>query len=185
MDIAITKRGENIAEYILYLWQLEDVMRALRFEPAAIYERLVQPRGLAPERENELLVWYMGIADLLRQEGKQEVGHLTHTLHLIADLQELHGRLMQLPAGERYRGLYAQLQPELPRLRAVTGREDMGDIELAFRALYAVMLYRMRGDETAENMTADVTALVSPVVAELARNFRLAETGELDLFKEE
>ena len=28
MDIAQAKRRENIAEYILYLWQLEDLLRA-------------------------------------------------------------------------------------------------------------------------------------------------------------
>ena len=28
MDIAKSKRRENIAEYILYLWQLEDLLRA-------------------------------------------------------------------------------------------------------------------------------------------------------------
>lgn len=184
MDIALSKRRENIAEYILYIWQLEDVMRALGFEPGAIYAQLVQPRGLEPEKENELLVWYMGIADLLRQEGKQENGHISHTFHLIADLQRLHDQLMKLPAGERYRELYARLTPELPRLRQIAGKEDMGDIELAFRALYAVMLYRMKGGEEAAKTAADVIELVSPMVAELARVYRLAETGELDLFKE-
>ncbi|WP_418662065.1 DUF4924 family protein, partial [Alistipes communis] len=36
MDIAKTKRRENIAEYILYLWQLEDLLRALQFSPEAV-----------------------------------------------------------------------------------------------------------------------------------------------------
>ena len=27
MDIALAKRRENIAEYILYLWQIEDLLR--------------------------------------------------------------------------------------------------------------------------------------------------------------
>ena len=31
MYIAQSKRKENIAEYILYLWQLEDLLRALQF----------------------------------------------------------------------------------------------------------------------------------------------------------
>ena len=35
MDIAQAKRRENIAEYILYLWQLEDLLRALQFSPAS------------------------------------------------------------------------------------------------------------------------------------------------------
>lgn len=185
MDIAIQKRRENIAEYILYLWQLEDMLRALQFSPEAIYETLVKPRGLPAEKENEMLVWYMGIADLLRQEDKVESGHLDHTLHLIADLQRLHEQLLLLPAGERYRPLFARLKPELPRLAQIIEKGDISDTELAFRALYAVMLYRMRGDEAARKTESDVMELISPVVAELARIYRMVESGEIDLFKEE
>ena len=160
-------------------------MRALKFSPEAIYSQLVKPRNLDPEKENQLLIWYMGVADLLRQEGKEEGGHLEHTLHLIADLQRLHDQLMNLPAGEKYRGLYSRLEPELPRLRGVIGKDDIGNMELSFRALYAVVLYRMKGEEGAEKTAGDVLELVSPVVAELAAVFRQAETGEIDLFEKE
>ena len=44
MDIAKSKRRENIAEYILYLWQLEDLLRALQFSPEAIFSTLIAPR---------------------------------------------------------------------------------------------------------------------------------------------
>ena len=46
MYIAQRKRKENIAEYILYLWQLEDLLRALQFSPEAIYSQLVQKSEL-------------------------------------------------------------------------------------------------------------------------------------------
>src|SRR5699024_122530 len=39
MDIAKAKRRENIAEYILYLWQLEDLLRALQFSPEAVFSQ--------------------------------------------------------------------------------------------------------------------------------------------------
>lgn len=185
MDIAIKKRRENIAEYILYLWQLEDMMRALQLSPEAIYTQLVGPRGLDPRQENELLVWYMGIADLIRQEGKEQGGHIEHTLHLIAELQKLHEDLLRLPKGERYRKRFTALMPELPRLRAIINNAEVGDIELAFRALYAVMLYRIKGDVKAEKATADVTELISPVIAELADTYRKIENGESDLYEEE
>ena len=41
MDIAQARRRENIAEYILYLWQIEDLLRALQFSPEAIYSQLI------------------------------------------------------------------------------------------------------------------------------------------------
>ena len=141
MDIAQAKRRENIAEYILYLWQLEDLLRALQFSPEAIFSTLIAPRkDIADEQKHVFLLWYMDIANLLHQEGKDEKGHLEHTLHLIGDLHDLHLQLMKLPVGEHYRRTYARLEPELPRLRAVLGNPGMNDTELCFRALYAAML---------------------------------------------
>ena len=108
MDIAKAKRRENIAEYILYLWQLEDLLRALQFSPEAIFSTLVAPRrDIAEEQKHVFLLWYLDLANLLRQEGKEEKGHLEHTLHLIRDLHDLHLQLLKLPAGEHYRRTYA------------------------------------------------------------------------------
>ena len=110
MDIAKAKRRENIAEYILYLWQLEDLLRALQFSPEAIFSTLIAPRkDIGEEQKHVFLLWYMDLANLLRQEGKEEKGHLEHTLHLIQDLHDLHLQLMKLPVGAHYRQTYAML----------------------------------------------------------------------------
>ncbi len=183
MHTARNLRRDNIAEYILYLWQLEDLLRALGLSPEKIYASLVQPREMDEEQRNELLLWYMELANLLRQEGKEQKGHLTHTLHLIGDLQELHNRLMELPAGEKYRTLYAAVAPELPALKSRIGEPEMGDVELFFRALYSVVLLRLKGEKEARGYIGDVLGLISPVVSELASAFHRAERGELDLFQ--
>ena len=69
MYTAQKTRKENIAEYILYLWQLEDLLRALQFSPEAIYAKLVKPLGLPEEQKQEVFLWYMDIVNLLREEG--------------------------------------------------------------------------------------------------------------------
>ena len=162
MDIAKTKRRENIAEYILYLWQLEDLLRALQFSPEAVHSQLIAPRDLSQPEQRLYLEWYMDIADL-------------HNLHL---------QLMKRPAGARYRELYARLEPELPRLRAVLGRNETSDTELCFRALYAAMLYRIRG-EGGQQAVADTVEYISPAIAELASMYGKVERGEIDLFERE
>ncbi|HIW65125.1 MAG TPA: DUF4924 family protein [Candidatus Alistipes intestinipullorum] len=183
MDIAKAKRRENIAEYILYLWQLEDLMRALQFSPEAIFSTLIAPRkDIAEEQKHIFLLWYLDLANLLQQEGKEEKGHLEHTLHLIQDLHDLHLQLMKLPAGAHYRQTYARLEPELPRLRAVLGNPGMSDTELCFRALYAAMLYRIKGEGDKSAVT-DTLEFISPVIAELADMYGKVERGEIDLFK--
>ena len=185
MYIAQRKRRENIAEYILYLWQLEDLLRALRFSPDAIYRTLVEPDTHDEQQKQALLVWYVELGNLLKEEGKTEAGHLNHTLHLINELQELHEELLSVPAGAEYRRLFMPLAEELPRLRIVLAKDGVSDVELCFRALYAVMLYRIKGDETKKEVGDDVVATISPVIGKLAETFHLVEQGKLDLHKSE
>ncbi len=181
MDTAQSLRKQNIAEYILYLWQLEDMFRALQFSPEAIYSQFVAPRSLDEQSSQLLITWYMELVDLLRSEGKEEKGHLEHTLHLIADMHNLHLQLLELPVGARYRTLRVSLDEVLPDLRAIFGNE-ISDTELAFRALYAAMLYRIKG-EGAKGAVADTLEYISPVIAELSAVYGKAERGEIDLFE--
>ena len=183
MDIAQSKRKENIAEYILYLWQIEDLLRALQFSPEAIYSQLVAPRQIEEEQKHVYLLWYMDIVNLLRKEGKEDGGHLEHTLHLIGDMHNLHLQLMQNPVGEHYRTTFARLAPQLPMLRTLVKKEDVCDTEICFRALYAAMLYRIKGDQKRAEAINDTIELVSPVVAELAAMYGKVERGEIDLFE--
>ena len=129
MLTAKQKRRENIAEYILYLWQLEDMLRALELSPEKIYSTLVEPHTeLDQEQKQALFFWYMDMVNLLKTEGKEKTGHLDHTLHLIADLNDLHLHLLKAPAGHEqgYDKVYAALAPELPKLKsAIAGESDM------------------------------------------------------------
>ena len=182
MYIAQQKRHENIAEYILFLWQLEDLLRALKFSPEAIYTSLVQNSDYDEQTKQQIFMWYMSLAGLLREEGKEERGHLSHTLHLIGDMENLHLQLLELPIGATYRTLWAPLKEELPRLRIVIARDGISDIELCFRALYATMLYRIKGDQSKAGAIEDVVNLISPVIALLAQTYRQVEQGEIDLY---
>ena len=183
MLIALQKRKENIAEYILYIWQIEDLLRALQFSPEAIYATLVAKTEGADEQQKEnIFNWYMQIVELLRKEGKESQGHIEHSLHLIGDLHNLHLQLMKLPVGEHYRNTYARLAPELPQLRTIIDKSDISDTELCFRALYAALLYRIKGG--GEKAIADTLAVISPAIGELAAMYGKVERGEIDLFEE-
>ena len=183
MLIALQKRRENIAEYILYLWQVEDLLRAMQFSPEAIYSTLVARIEGADEQQKEnIFNWYMQIVELLRKEGKEAQGHIDHTLHIVNDLHNLHLQLMKLPVGEHYRATYARLAAELPRLRTIMDNDDMSDTELCFRALYAAMLYRIKG--SGERAIEDTLAVISPAIGELAAIHGKVERGEINLFED-
>ena len=50
MIIAQKKRKENIAEYLLYMWQVEDLIRAAGVSPEGV-EQLLLPRYDVDEDE--------------------------------------------------------------------------------------------------------------------------------------
>ena len=89
---------------------------------------------------------------------------------------------MQLPIGEEYRGRFARLAPELPRLRTLFSKHEASDVELCFRALYAVMLYRIKGG--GERAIEDTLAVISPAIGELAAMHGKVERGEINLFED-
>lgn len=184
MYIAKKKRKENIAEYILYIWQLEDLFRALRFDNNLIYSQLVEPQTtLTDEQKEQTLFWYIDLINLIKSEGKSEVGHIEHTLHLIDDLNDLHLQLLKLPSGVSYAARYATVAPDISKLRTQAGSKSISDIELCFRALYSVVLLRLKNDDDDNQHTIDVIEVISPLMAHLVSIFHGIEKGTFNLFE--
>lgn len=75
MIIAQQKRKENICEYLLYMWQVEDLLRATGCRTEQIESLLLSKYGLSEEELLPIRQWYLELADMMRQEGKLEVGH--------------------------------------------------------------------------------------------------------------
>ncbi|MFI3314316.1 MAG: DUF4924 family protein [Rikenellaceae bacterium] len=180
MLIAKQKRRENIAEYILYLWQLEDVIRALEFDEQAIYKHLVENSNNDDSIKQMVLYWYIDIANIIKSEGKSDHGHMEHTIHLIGELNDLHLMLLKSDAGKSYLPLFLDLAPHLKELRNRQKESSSNDIELCFKALYGVMLQRIKQND---KFDSDVIELISPVIAMLSHIYLQVERGEVDLYK--
>lgn len=185
MYIAKRKRRENIAEYILYIWQLEDLIRAMGFDMQRFSKLILDPQSLSDQERQSAMFWYEDIANLLISEGKRERGHMSHIDHLLADLHDLHLRLLSSPIGAEYAARFSELEPHMVKLRSsLKVAEGRSDTEIMFVALYSVVLLRLKRAEESRHIT-DVMEVVSPVVASLADHYRRVELGEIDLFKEE
>jgi hypothetical protein len=175
MLIAKQKRRENIAEYILYLWQMEDLLRALNFDEAQIYKTLVKPLQIDENTKNQILAWYMGTVQLLQFEKKQQSGHTSHSLHLIADLNDVHLYLVQKDM--KYADLYQIAKQSIVDFSKKLEKHDENELELCFHALYARMLMRLKNyDISAE--TQQAIDDISSMIAYLSAKYMRYERGE-------
>ncbi|MDR1170373.1 MAG: DUF4924 family protein, partial [Prevotellaceae bacterium] len=158
MLTAKKKRKENIAEYVLYMWQIEDLLRALKFDRDLIRHTLVEPLDMPEEKKQEILYWYLGIIDLLKEEKKEEFGHNYHSLNVIRELNDLHMSL--LDKDSKYRSLFAAAQDDIALFREKSAKKT-SDIEIAFDALYAKLLLKMKHEQISGETSAAFDRITS------------------------
>ena len=91
-QIAQQLKEKNIAEYLIYMWQVEDLLRANGCDIDRIRQNIILRY---PEEERPALEeWYGNLADMMRAEGVTEKGHLQINRNVILNLTELHGELL-------------------------------------------------------------------------------------------
>ena len=142
-------KKENIAEYILWLWQMEDYLRAFPEQAEATQEL------------HEL-------NEMMHREGIMEGGHLQLAQNALAELEDLNDQLLDEEA--TYRAAIIRLQPSLNLLKAKTDRPTMSDIEACFVLLYQIMMLRLQKREISPE-TADVQQRATQLLQYLSKTY--------------
>lgn len=146
MYIAKELRKKSIAEYILYMWQVEDLIRAYGCSLQRIRREYIDTFHYTDEQKEEMLDWYGNLVRMINEEGCREHGHLQINKILIHDLLELHKQLLQSSKFPFYHAEYYKVLPFIVELRN-KGDKDINEIETCFDALYGVMLLRLKKKE--------------------------------------
>lgn len=174
MIIAQHKRKENLCEYLLYMWQVEDLVRAAECRHERIDE-LIMPRYAQTEVDTEAIrQWYYELADMMRSEGKQERGHLDINRIVLLQLEALHRKLLADPNDVVYQGMHYQILPAIIQLRAKSGGHEMSDLETCLNAVYGYLTLRLSGQTPSEETTKSMKQ-ISSFLALLAHKYKLNE----------
>lgn len=160
MLIARQKKQENIAEYLLYMWQLEDILRSYALDIDKVSQSLVDPVYSTEEERKEARDWYEGLIMMMNSEGIQQEGHLQINKNLIIDLTDLHLRLLKDPKESTYIGVYYNTLPHIVALRAKSGDSEAPEIETCFTALYGYLLLKLQQREISGETQAAITQII-------------------------
>ncbi len=178
MIIASQKRKENIAEYLLYMWQIEDLIRANGLDIEQIKKTVINNYPADESQLSAMAEWYESLIDMMRREEVTEKGHLQMNRNIIGDLAQLHLRILADPKFDEYRKEFYATLPFIVELRAKAGEERAGEIETCFNALYGMLLLRLQHKEISDE-TAKALAQISRFIALLARYYHLDEEDRL------
>ena len=146
MYIAQELRKKSIAEYLLYMWQVEDLIRAYDCSLSRIRHEYIDQFSYNDDQKNEMADWYGNLLRMINEEGKREKGHLQINEILLNDLSEFHAQLLQSTKFPFYNAEYYKILPFIVELRN-KGDKTIGEIETCMNALYGTMLLRLKKKE--------------------------------------
>lgn len=179
MYIASQKRKENIAEYLLYMWQIEDIIRANGMDLDKIKSNVIDRFTLSPQQYKEMAEWYESLIDMMHREDVAAKGHLQLNKNVLIQLDDLHLRLLKDPKHPDYAGEFYKTLPYIVELRSKQGDNKTGEIETCFTALYGTLMLKLKGAEISKE-TATAITQISRFIALLAHYYQLDQEDKLD-----
>ena len=162
MFIAQELRKKSIAEYLLYMWQMEDLIRAYGCSLARIRREYIDRFDYTDEQKDEETDWFGNLIRMMNEEGRRQEGHLQINKIIVKDLADLHNQLMLSGKFPFYNAEYYKVLPFIVELRN-KGDKEANEIENCLDALYGVMLLRLQqkpvSDET-ESAIKEITTFI-------------------------
>lgn len=169
MIIADNLKKHNRAEYLLYMWQVEDLLRAYGCDANRIEADYLSRFNLPDDKEKATVQWYSDLCEMMRTEGKTSEGHLQICQNILQELTELHTQLLKSERFPYYREMYYKVLPYIVELRAkqcfgkATKLNEEPELQTCFDLLYGIILLRLQKKEISpatEKAVKDVSTLL-------------------------
>jgi hypothetical protein len=174
MLIAKQKKNENIAEYLLYMWQVEDIIKANKLDINLIRENIIDKFEQPEDSRKEIEAWYQNLIEMMRRENIQEQGHLQMNKNVLGNLSDLHRQLLNNPQETAYITSYYKTLPFIVELRSKNRTQDLPEIETCFSALYGFLLLKLQQKEISGETQAAILQ-ISSFLRLLAKKYKEAE----------
>lgn len=151
MIIANQLRTKNRAEYLLYMWQVEDILRAYKLDIDLIKSQYLSQFNLEGDTLKQTEEWYANLCEMMKNEGVAEHGHLQINKNVLQELEELHSQLMNSQKFPYYHEMYYKVLAYIVELRAKGASKEDSELQICFDALYGILILRLQHKE----ITAD------------------------------
>ena len=166
MFIAQELRKTNIAEYILYMWQVEDTIRAFGCSLSRIRREYIEKFDCTDEQKEDEADWFGNLIRMMNEEGCREKGHLQVNKATLLMLEDLHAQLLGSTKFPFYSSEYYKVLPYIVELRNRGAVKEENEIETCFNSLYGVMMLRLQKKDISPD-TAHAVKEISTLIGML------------------
>jgi hypothetical protein len=170
MIISEELKRNNIAEYVLYMWQTEDLLRSFDFDIEKIDSEIVQKYDLDDSIKESILNWNKGLIQMMDIENIKKSGHLQVITNVVNDMNDLHLWLLNQPSEKKYKSYYEEAKPNILALAAKMQGKAVNEIDICLHGLYAVMLLKLQKKEISPETVSSINTFRN-LIAYLAAKY--------------
>lgn len=163
MYISQELRKSNIAEYLLYMWQIEDTIRAFDCSLSRIRHEYIDRFDYTDEQKEDVADWFGHLIRMMNEEGCREKGHLQINRVTLQQLVDLHAQLLDSSKFPFYQSEYYKVLPYIVELRNKGAHREENEIETCLNSLYGVMMLRLQKKEISpdtQHAVKEITTLI-------------------------
>lgn len=174
MIISREKRKENIVEYIIYMWQIEDLIRAYNFDLVAIEKEIISQFDIDDQTMEEMVDWYDNLIQLMLKEKVEEKGHIQAIKNIVDELSKLHFNLLESPEQESFKKEFEELLPYLSDLLNKVKDKDKSLVEILLETLYGILMLKLKKEKLSEQ-TQEASLKISSFMSLMAKKYKQYE----------
>lgn len=179
MLIAKKTKENNIAEHVIYMFQIEDLIRANNLDLDTIIHTIIQPQIQDEELLQQYKDWYAGLIKQMKREGIEKSGHLSEINEILMELLMLHNTLLNILNDKDYTRRFEKALPAIKDFQVKSNATDINVIEVGLNALYSKMILKLKGQKFTAS-TEEAFADISQLLGYLAIYYKKMKNGELN-----
>ncbi len=145
MTKAEQKKRDNIAEYLVYMYQTEDLLRTYKFDLNQITKYIISSLPLPDVDKKELILWYASIIEAMQEQKIEEKGHLEEINRLFICLHKVHTELKQ--GDKNYVSITKRAEPFIKNQIKQSNNTLSNPIQIATNAVYGFLLLKTNRKE--------------------------------------
>jgi len=175
MTIAEQKKKENICEYVLYIWQMEDLMRSVSLDAESLFVKFGFDDS---EQSNSEKDWFRNLAKQMKSEKLEKSGHLAEVHTILTELLLLHNTLLTIIKEHSYIAAHNKSKEFLKTLMD-KAPQNQNPVEHILIALYGLLILRLQKKEIHPE-TEKAMRSFSELMSILSVKYTEMKSGELN-----
>lgn len=173
---AEVKKKENIAEYIVHMYQTEDLILTYNFNLNEIHEYVIKHMSKDEVILKELLLWYADIIDQMQSEKiANSKRRLSSTQVYVDELTKMHNTLLE--SDDDYSRTYSKAKGDIVQYIKLSDNSIINPIQICLNGIYGMLLLKLNGKKITPNQQKTLTAF-GAVLACLSKEYNKVKQSE-------